>query len=224
MLASVHDSSGSRSPPLGSCVALMAGYGFQTLRLISSSSFMGRDTDMSRMLMPHGLPTYILHMLVRNQHPGTTATLLFILVVDEDTPEGGPSNIEVPLTQHSVAVFFYYIKVKPEIGTEAHSHTYPCHQFLCLFERSSINLPLYSQPRASRVKAASVALMMTSAWTVATLGLSISTSSKAFALAEKNSGPGIWPALCSPVARLAPIAQLDLLVQDVNGDRELILA
>lgn len=67
MLASVQDSNGSRKPVLGSWILELAGgYGFHSLRRISSSSFTGRDTEMSRMLIPHGRPTYMLHILLPN--------------------------------------------------------------------------------------------------------------------------------------------------------------
>lgn len=62
----------------------------------------------------------------------------------------------------------------------------------------------------SRVNAASEALITTRAWTVATVGLSISMSSSALARDEKNSGAGSGKSRYSPPAnaKFAPIAQL----------------
>lgn len=171
---------------------------------------MGRDTEISRMLMPHGRPTYILHMLLHRQHRDANPVELFLLVVDENSPKSGPSNIKVPLAEHPIAVLFCHIEMQPEISTKPHSHASRLHQFLTASVRDVTNLPLYSQPRASRVKAASVALIITSACTVATLGLSISISSRAFARDEKNSGFGKRPLSILLLARLAPIAQLDV--------------
>lgn len=69
-------------------------------------------------------------------------------------------------------------------------------------------MPLLSHPRASLVKVASMALNMTSDWTVEIVGASISSSSSSFARVAKKSGRFSGRSgQCRPV-RVAPIEHL----------------
>jgi hypothetical protein len=75
------------------------GYGFQSFLLTASSSLSGRETDMSLILIPHGRPTYRLHMLqvismqASRQEEGEDE-----LIVYKYTPERGASHIHISLT------------------------------------------------------------------------------------------------------------------------------
>lgn len=99
-LLSAHVSMGSNRP--GNCGPASICIGLHNLFLLLSSSFRGRVIEISRMLIPHGLPTYRLHMLRSIINNRLSYGKPYLLVMHKNTPECSPPHIKLSLGKSTI--------------------------------------------------------------------------------------------------------------------------